>query len=401
MSKLELPSGFRASGTTCGIKESGQPDLALFVSDSPAATAGVFTTNRVVGSPVTVSRERVPAAGVRAVIINSGNANACTGEQGEADARQMTADVAEQLDCAAEDVLVCSTGIIGVTLPMDVIGAGIPKSVVALSDSPDAFTAAAVAMKTTDTFEKLVSVDVELCGGTVRVSGAGKGAAMIAPNMATMLAVVMTDAKLAPDNCDELLRHGVNHTFNCISVDGHTSTSDTVFLLANGASGVAASNNEDNIKLRTAIQQVCEKLATDIIRDAEGADHFVTVEVIGFGTKAAAYAVAKEIAESALVKTAIAGNDPNWGRITSAAGYAGIGFDAAQLSLVINDSEVFRNGAPVEYDEAALSNEMKMNRDVVLKLSLAGGPVSGNESARFWTSDLTQEYVRLNSEYTT
>ena len=204
MTVSQLPAGFRVSGTTCGIKESGQPDLALFVSDRPAAAAGVFTTNRVVGAPVTVSRERVPSSQTRAIIINSGNANACTGEQGDADARTMTADVAEQLNCAADDVLVCSTGIIGVTLPMDIIREGIPKSVAALSDSPEAFTAAAVAMKTTDTFEKHFSINVKLSGGTVRVSGAGKGAAMIAPNMATMLAVVMTDAKLlARKQCDD------------------------------------------------------------------------------------------------------------------------------------------------------------------------------------------------------
>lgn len=401
MTLPKLPTGFRASGTTCGIKKSGLPDMALFVSDQPAVSAGVFTTNRVVGAPVTVSRERVSSSKSRAVIINSGNANACTGDQGLEDARQMTAAVAEQLQCAAEDVLVCSTGIIGVPLPMPVIQAGIPKAVEGLAGTPECFKAAAVSMKTTDTFEKQVSVNVELSAGTVCVAGAAKGAAMIAPNMATMLAVVMTDASLSVEQSQAMLRFGVDRTFNCISVDGHMSTSDTVLLLANGASGVAAADDQDTDRLQAAIQQVCEKLATDIIRDAEGAEHFVTVEVSGFETRDAAYAVAKEIAESALVKTAITGNDPNWGRITSAAGYAGIEFDASRLSLVINETEVFRAGTPVNYDEAALSAEMDSKRDVLLKLSLSGGPASGEESVRFWTSDLTQEYVRLNSEYTT
>lgn len=396
-----LPIGFRASGTTCGIKESGKPDLALFVSDTPAALAGVFTKNRVVGAPVIVGRERVPADNARAVILNSGNANACTGEQGLADARRMTAEVAKAIGCSEEQVLVCSTGIIGVNLPMDVISDGIPKAATALKSSDDAFTAAATAMMTTDTFAKQISVDVKLSSGTVRVAGAAKGAAMIGPNMATMLCVVMTDAKLMTAQCDSFLRYGVDRTFNCITVEGHESTSDTVLLFANGAAGVGPQTPEDETILRDAVQQVCEKLATDIIRDAEGADHFVTVDVSGFETREAATSVAKEICESALVKTAIAGNDPNWGRITSAAGYAGIEFDVAHLSLVINDTEVFRAGTPVVYDEAALSRQMKDNREVVLTLELSGGPSSGSEAVRFWTSDLTQEYVRLNSEYTT
>lgn len=401
MSSAVLPAGFSASGTTCGIKASGKPDLALFVSDRPAAVAGVFTTNRVVGAPVIVSRQRVLSETARAVVINSGNSNACTGAPGLADAERMTAEVAAELGCESPDVLVCSTGIIGVPLPMDIISSGIAPAVAALSSADTAFTAAASAMMTTDTFAKQVSVDVPLSTGNVRVSGAAKGAAMIAPNMATMLGVVLTDARLSVSQCDEWLRHGVERTFNCISVDGHMSTSDTVLFLANGASGAAPETAADQVALRDAVQQVCEKLATDIIRDAEGADHFVIVDVKGFESRAAACRVAREISESDLVKTAIAGNDPNWGRITSAAGYAGIEFDAAFLSLRINGIEVYRAGTPVPFDEPQLSQQMKSQRDVHLLLELAGGPAAGSESARFWTSDLTQEYVRLNSEYTT
>jgi glutamate N-acetyltransferase / amino-acid N-acetyltransferase len=396
-----LPIGFKTSGTTCGIKVSGKPDLALYVSESPCSAAGVFTTNRVVGAPVTVSKKRVPADNIRAVIINSGNSNACTGAQGEADARQMTADVAAALNCHPEQVLLCSTGVIGVNLPMGIISSGIPLAAQQLAATDESFRAAATAMMTTDTFAKQVSVDVELSTGTVRIAGAAKGAAMIAPNMATMLGLVMTDAKLSKEQCDEFLRYGVDRTFNSISIDGHMSTSDTVLLLANGAAGVSPASDADNNKLRDAVQQVCEKLATDIIRDAEGADHFITIDVSGFETRETAFKVAKEIAESALVKTAIAGNDPNWGRITSAAGYAGIEFDTAHLSLVINKTEVFKAGTPTSFNAAALSAEMKAKREVHLRLTLSGGPASGNESVRFWTSDLTQEYVRLNSEYTT
>lgn len=396
-----LPSGFQTSGTTCGIKDSGKPDLALFVSDTPCSVAGVFTTNRVVGAPVTVSRERTAMGMARGVIINSGNANACTGEEGELDARQMTAEVAAAIGCTVEEMLVCSTGIIGVNLPMDVISAGIAPAVASLTHSDSAFADAATAMMTTDTFAKQHSVDVQLSGGSVRISGAAKGAAMIAPNMATMLGVIMTDADLSPAQCDAILKHGVDRTFNCITVDGHMSTSDTVLLLANGASEVSVEADEDLAKLRDAFQQVCENLATDIIRDAEGAEHFVIVDVEGFATREDATKIAREVCESALVKTAITGNDPNWGRITSAAGYAGIEFDPAFLSLRINDIEVYSAGTPTTYDESAVSQLMKQSTEVCLKLELTGGPASGNEAVRFWTSDLTQEYVRLNSEYTT
>lgn len=395
-----LPSQFRASGSTCGIKDSGNPDLALFVSDVPATAAGVFTTNRVVGAPVEVSRKRVPSSDIRAVVINSGNANACTGEEGHQAALTMTQQVALSLGCRSEHVLVCSTGVIGVPLPVDRITAEVPRGVAACEASDDSFHDAATAMMTTDTFAKLTSVGTGISGGQIMVSGAAKGAAMIAPNMATMLAVIMTDAELSTDQCDDVLRFAVDRSFNCISVDGHMSTSDTVLLLANGAAGHRVTDESDLAAVRVAVTEVCKKLATDIIRDAEGAGHFITVDVFGFHTRDAAFRVAKEIAESALVKTAVTGNDPNWGRITSAAGYAGVEFDPAHLSLTINGTMVYQQGSPLPFDEAALSNRMKQE-DVHLLLELSGGPKSGTQSVRFWTSDLTQEYVRLNSEYTT
>jgi len=395
-----LPKHFRTSGSTCGIKDSGRSDLALFVSDRPAAAAGVFTTNRVVGAPVEVSRSRVPSSDIRAVVINSGNANACTGEEGHQAALAMTSHVASELGCNPEQVLVCSTGIIGVPLPLDVITAGIPNAVAACESSQDSFNAAATAMMTTDTFAKLSTEQATIANGEIRVSGSAKGAAMIAPNMATMLAVIMTDAALTPEQCDAILRFATERTFNCISVDGHMSTSDTVLLLANGAASEPVTDKADEEAIQRAVTNVCEKLATDIIRDAEGAGHFVTVDVSGFDLRETAFQIAKEIAESALVKTAITGNDPNWGRITSAAGYAGVEFDTAHLSLAINGTVVYRFGSPVPFDEAALSQSMQQ-KDVHLLLELSDGPRSGSQSVRFWTSDLTQEYVRLNSEYTT
>ncbi len=396
-----LPAGFRYSGMTCGIKASGKSDLALFSSDRPGSAAGVFTQNRVCGAPVTVSRSRLPSASVRAVIINSGNSNACTGEPGIRDAEAMTAAVAKELGCESNSVLVCSTGVIGVPLPLERIVNAVPNAVKALNRSSASFLDAATAMMTTDTFPKLTSSVVGLSSGNVHVAGAAKGAAMIAPNMATMLSVIMTDAELSPEQCDLILRHAVERTFNCISVDGHTSTSDTVLLIANGAAGVDCRDSEELHRVRDAVQEVCQYLATQIIRDAEGADHFVTVDVTGLASRQAAFRMAKEIAESPLVKTAIAGGDPNWGRIVSAAGYSGVEFDTAFVSLRINQTEVYRSGVPMRFDAAAVSAVLKSQRDVHIELTVSGGPSSGSESVRFWTSDLTCEYVRLNSEYTT
>jgi len=395
-----LPHGFSASGFTCGIKASGKSDLALFVSDSPAAVAGVFTTNKVCGAPVIVSRRRVPADHARAVIINSGNSNAATGDPGIRDAEAMTAMVARALGCQPESVLVCSTGVIGVPLPLQLLEAGIPPAAAELGRSDEHLLAAATAMMTTDTFPKLFSIDVPVAAGSVRVSGVCKGAAMIAPNMATMLGVVLTDARLTPDQCSQMLRQAVDQTFNCISVDGHMSTSDTVLLLAGGAAKCDLTA-ADLDSVSQAITEVCRLLATSIIRDAEGADHFITIDVRGLASRAEAFCMAREIANSPLVKTAITGGDPNWGRIVSAAGYAGVNFDPAWLSLRINGTEVYHAGTPVPFDNAALSQSIKANRDVHLDLHLTGGPSSGGYSTRFWTSDLTAEYVRLNSEYTT
>ncbi len=395
-----LPCGFSAAGFTCGIKASGKSDLALFVSDRPAAVAGVFTTNQVCGAPVIVSRRRVPSGQARAVVINSGNSNAATGDPGIRDAEAMTALLAGVLGCQPSSVLVCSTGVIGVPLPMSLLEAGIPRAAEELGRSDEHLLAAATAMMTTDTFPKLFSIDVPVSAGSIRVSGVCKGAAMIAPNMATMLAVVLTDARLTSDQCSQMLKRAVDQTFNCISVDGHMSTSDTVLLLAGGAveTDLTAADLE---AVSQAVTEVCRLLATSIIRDAEGADHFITVDVSGLASRAEAFRMAKEIAESPLVKTAITGGDPNWGRIVSAAGYAGVNFDTAWLSLRINGTQVYEAGTPVPFDNAALSRSIKSSRDVHLELQLSGGPASGAHGVRFWTSDLTAEYVRLNSEYTT
>ena len=394
---LLLPRGFEAAGLHCGIKnDPAKFDLTLFASDQPCVAAGVFTQNRVCGAPVKVSRKRVPSTTTRAVVINSGNANACTGERGLDDARWMTAEVAERLDCAQEDVLVCSTGVIGHFLPKETLAAGIPALVEALAPTPQSLEAAARGMMTTDTAPKLAMQTVEIDGVTVRISGVAKGAAMIGPNMATMLCVIMTDAQLSPTDADTMLRRAVDCSFNCISVEGHTSTSDSVILMANGRAETGDLSSESLSRLQAALDQVAQELAQAIVRDAEGASHFITIAVNGLNSREDAKAIAKTVANDALVKTAIAGNDPNWGRIVSCCGRTGINLAESDITLRINDTLIYRQGAPTSYDEASIARSMA-DGDVKIELDFP----FGNANVRFWTSDLTVEYVRLNSEYTT
>jgi glutamate N-acetyltransferase / amino-acid N-acetyltransferase len=393
---LELPQGFQTAGVTCGIKESGKPDLALFVSDRPAVSAGVFTQNLVCGAPVTVSKSRVRRATSRALVINSGNANACTGQRGLEDALRMTAELAAGLGCDPDDVLVCSTGIIGHFLPMEKLSRGIELALPELGGSSVHLQRAARAIMTTDTVPKMASRAVTVGNEIVRITGVCKGAAMIAPNMATMLSVIMTDAPLSVEQADRLLRQAVDRSFNCISVEGHTSTSDSVILLANAASATGSLPDDGLAQVRSALEEVAAELSQMIVRDAEGAEHFVQIDVSGLASDADAHQIAKAIAEGPLVKTAITGNDPNWGRIVSAAGYVGIPFSIEETSLRVNGFLLYQNGAPIEFDEAEVSISMKTG-EVLIDLNCGAGP----GEVRFWTCDLTQEYVRLNSEYTT
>lgn len=393
-----LPRGFRSAGLACGIKEKKSTfDLSLFVSDVPCAGAGVFTKNQVCGAPVKVSRERVPGDSLRAVVINSGNANACTGERGIEDAKWMTGLVSTGLDVAAEEVLVCSTGIIGRFLPRAPLETGIPAAIEQLGTGAEAFLNAARGMMTTDTVPKQATRIINAGGQEIRVSGVAKGAAMIAPNMATMLSVIMTDAPLDATQADRMLRHAVDRSFNCVSVEGHTSTSDTVFLLANGASGANELSETELTQLQTVLDEVAMELGQAIIRDAEGADHFVTIEVSGAAERADAMEIARTIANDALVKTAIAGSDPNWGRIVSATGRTSVKLTERDIVLHINGALIYEDGRPADYNEQAISDGIRQNRDVLIQVRLP----FGEEQVVFWTSDLTQEYVRLNSEYTT
>lgn len=395
---VPLPAGFRAAGVHCGIKkDAALLDLSLFVSDQPCVAAGVFTTNLVHGAPVKVSRSRLPRATARGVIMNSGNSNACTGEQGIEDARWMTAEVASQLGCHADDILVCSTGVIGRFLPRDKLQAGIPAVIRQLDAGPAGFLNAAQGIMTTDKFPKQSTRTGEIGGAMVRISGVAKGAAMIAPNMATMLSVIMTDAMLLPADAQTMLKHSVDRSFNCISVEGHMSTSDTVLLLASGAGNREPLSAHERTRFQQMLNEVATELAQDIISDGEGADHEITIDVRGLRTRDEAYAIAKAVAESPLVKTAITGGDPNWGRIVSAVGYAGVKLEETDITLRLNDVLLYKTGTPVDFNAAEVSSALKSNRHVHIELEL---PL-GHESVRFWTCDLTAEYVRLNADYTT
>jgi glutamate N-acetyltransferase/amino-acid N-acetyltransferase len=400
---IRLPQGFRAAGVCCGVKRSGKLDLSLVVSDRPAVAAGVYTKNLVCAAPVTVDRERTPSESIRAVVINSGVANACTGEQGVSDARQMAAWAAEAVGARAEQALVMSTGVIGSMLPMTQIQSGIKLAAAALGDDEKSLDNASRGIMTTDTVPKVRGRDVSLGGVMSRVTGIAKGAAMIGPNMGTMLSLIMTDAPLRMKDAQAALVDAMEESFHCISVDGHMSTNDTVILLANGAAFERAGSSSTPLSgkalddFRATLCEVCEDLAQSIPADGEGATHLITVEVHGCRSRQDALKVGKTIADSPLVKTAIAGADPNWGRIVSAAGYAGVPFDPAKVSLHLNGLLLYERGAPVDFDAAVVSKSIAGDRDTSIVLILE----EGKACARFWTTDLTAEYVRLNADYHT
>jgi glutamate N-acetyltransferase/amino-acid N-acetyltransferase len=391
-------SGFTAAGVHCGLKKDSRFDLALVVSSAPCATAGVFTTNLVKSAPVLFNIERLRAnpGGLRAVVINTGSANACTGEQGMANAEATARYAAQRLGCAADEVLVLSTGVIGTQLPMDKIRAGIDAAASAGSD----WAAAAQAIMTTDTHPKLAAITTADAGGTYQMAGITKGAGMIAPNMATMLSVIVTDAVLTPAQAQAALSAAVEVSYNRIVVDGDMSPNDTVLLLANGTSGVTPALDG----FQQALTALCTHLAQAIVRDGEGVTKFVTLDVRGAVDDQTAQQIARTIATSALVKTAFYGNDANWGRMIAAAGRAGVPFDPARACLTLASGAngcrdsllVFRDGMPLDYNEALATVIVSAAEvDVTLDCGLGSG------AATIWTCDLSHEYVTINGDYRT
>jgi glutamate N-acetyltransferase/amino-acid N-acetyltransferase len=395
---IRVPKGYMLAGVHCRIKRDPQkPDLTLVMSETPASAAGVYTQNLVYAAPVALDRSRTPSDRIRAVVICSGVANACTGERGLRDAETMARQAALACGAEADQALVLSTGVIGAFLPMDKIEQGITAAAVKMGTNEPSLISAAQGMLTTDTVHKLAGRTVAVAGREIQITGMAKGAAMMGPNMATMLALIMSDAALTPAAAQAALSAATNDSFNCMSVDGHVSTNDTVLLLANGAAGGEPLAGNDLAVFQRALDEVCVDLAKAIATDGEGATHLIIVDVAGCATRQSALDIAKTVANSPLVKTAIHGADPNWGRIVSAAGYAGVPFDPNGVTLRLNGFLLYQKGAPVEFDGKAVSTSIRDNRDTLVELEFSEGAAS----RRFWTTDLTAEYVRLNADYHT
>ena len=400
LSESSLPRGFRFAATACGLKKTGALDLAIFSSDVPASAAAVFTQNLVVAAPVLICKQhlRMSKGRMRAVIVNAGNANCATGAQGHAAAERTVAEAAKRLGCTTQEVFVCSTGVIGVQLPVEKILRALPKVSRNQRASARSFAEVSLAICTTDTRPKTAAASFKMGGKRVHIAGCAKGAGMIHPNMATTLAFVVTDATIAPKLLQRTLKDVTARTFNAISIDGDTSTNDTLLVLANGAAGAPPIRNGSTAHraFAAALEEVCRSLALQIVADGEGAQRVIEIEVRGAKTEAAARRIGETIATSPLVKTAFAGGDPNWGRIFAAAGRSGVRFDPALVDITMAGIPVLRRGQPVDFNERAASNKLLAEHvPVIVDLR------AGKAKARYWTCDMTAEYVRINASYRT
>lgn len=392
---ITAPRGFTAAGIHCGIKKE-KKDIALIVSETPAIAAAVFTTNAVIAAPLVVDKEQLQRSStISAILINSGNANACTGDRGIEDARRMVNGTAQALGIDAAQILVSSTGVIGQYLPMEKIDAGIIR--IAPQLSADGNTAAAEAIMTTDTFSKELSVTVDIAGVPVTIGGMAKGSGMIAPNMATMLGFVTTDAAIDPPVLQSLLRSANERSFNRITVDGDTSTNDMVVILANGAAGnTPLRSTADSPAFAQALESLLIRLAKMIVVDGEGATKLVEVRVTEAATEQEAATAARTIANSSLVKTAIHGEDANWGRILAAVGYSGISFDPSAVEISFDDVQILRRNYDIRFSEQQ-AKQVLSKKEFTVTVNLH----RGTAVASFWTCDLSREYVSINANYRT
>jgi len=390
--------GFHFAGVACGIKASGRLDLAVIYSEAPAAVAGAFTRNRVRAAPVLLAERHVRRGRARAVLINSGNANACTGRAGAEIALESCRLTSQGLGVAAEDVIPCSTGKIGVVLPAEPMRRGIPEAIASLA--PGGLWRAARAMMTTDAFPKVAARELRLGSRTVTIAGLAKGAGMIAPDVATLLVCVVTDAAVEPAALRRFLRPAVAASFNAITVDGDTSTNDSVLVLANGLAGNAPIRPEsrDGACFAAALGELMGELADMVVADGEGATKRVRITVMGARTTAGARRVADVVARSQLVKTALFGGDPNWGRIVCAAGYAGVPIVSERISVRIGGVTVLRRGEPAGETVVRRAALVMRGSSFPIEIDLASG---GRASATVTTSDLSTAYVRFNADYST
>lgn len=390
---LFMPSGFLFGAATAGIKQSGKPDLACAIALEGATAAAIFTTNLIVAAPVVVGRENMKLSGgkLRAVIVNSGNANCATGAAGLQAAKAVCAEAAKQAGAAANEILPSSTGIIGVPLPTSKIINALPQ--LFASAAADGLGTFARAIMTTDTRPKVASAEISLKGKKVRIAGAAKGAGMIHPNMATMLVYLFTDVQTSAATLRKTLKSAADDTFNCISIDGDTSTNDTALLMASAA-GVPL--RTIGAEFERALFQVCRSLARQIVSDGEGVKHVITLKISGAKSKQSARTIAQTIACSPLVKTAWAGCDPNWGRILCAVGYSGIPVVPSQISIAIGPHQVCTRGAVGKFDPAA-AHVFMQQPEYDIRIKVGGGP----GACEYVTCDLTGEYVRINADYST
>jgi glutamate N-acetyltransferase/amino-acid N-acetyltransferase len=393
---VTAPAGFRAAGIACGIKASGRRDLAIVAAQQPVPAAALFTTNRAKAAPVLVTQEQLAQSGGRAQVIvtNSGCANACTGSQGFADAREMASLAAEHVGCDGANALVASTGVIGVNLNMRALRAGIPRAIEALSVKGGGD--AAEAIMTTDPFPKACAVEVTTERGRFRIGGMAKGSGMIEPRMATMLGYLTTDADVSPAMLRQVLEESSRYTFNAITVDGESSTNDCVFAMASGASGVHI-DAALYPSLFAGFRVVALELALGIVRGGEGATKLISITASGAASEDDAWTVARVIANSPLVKTAVHGGDPNWGRLVAAAGRAGVPFSLDQATVRIGSLVLFSDGQP--HDElASRAAEYLRGQEIDIEVNVG---TSGSGRATMYTCDLSAEYVKINAEYRT
>ncbi len=392
---ITTPAGYRACGVRCGIKQSGL-DLALLVSDVPATVAAMFTSNRMKAAPVLLSQERVRAGVARALVVNSGNANACTGARGLADARTMTEIVGRELRIDPSLVLVASTGVIGHYLPMELIERGIVAACRGLS--PDGGLDAVRAIMTTDTRPKHFAVEFEINGHRCHIGAMAKGSGMIQPQLATMIAAFTTDVAITAELLQEALAEVVAETLNALTIDGETSTNDSVFLFANARSGnkLIASRGPDYQQFLSALKAIALAITRALAADGEGATKLVKVTVEQAATRAEAFRAARAVANSLLVKTAIFGQDPNWGRVISAVGASGVALHPDRIAIRFADIAVAQNGAAIDFDHAAMKAALQQP-EVSITVTLA----AGNASAAVYTCDLTYDYIKINAEYHT
>lgn len=395
---ITYPRGFRAAGGTCGIKQSGKPDLVLIVADKLCTAAGMFTSNKVPGAPVIVSKRHVKNGKVRAIVVNSGCSNVATGKAGEQDAVKMCEALAQQVGCATNQVLVCSTGIIGRRLPMAKIIPGIAQLHPKISSGPTTDAEVATAILTTDLVTKTSFRSLKIGGKEVRIAGIAKGSGMIQPNMATMLAFLTTDAAISAPMLRAALKEAVNTTFNRLSVDHDTSTSDSAMLLASGEAGNAAIRAKGKAfdVFTAALTEVCKELAYQIVKDGEGATKVFHVKVTGAKSVRDADLIGYTITGSPLVKTAVHGADPNWGRLAMAVGRSGASVNPAKLTITIGGTTVFKKGVNLNADLAPLEEHMK-GTEIIFEIDLG----LGKHAATWLGCDLSREYIAINADYTT